>query len=344
MPNHTAVRILVVRLSHIGDCVLTLPMVSALRDSLEAHITWLVESPTDQLLRGHDAVDDLIVVRRGWSKRMSKIHELGKRLRARTFDLTIDPQSLTKSALPAWLSRTRQRIGFARPQGREIAPLLNNHLVPATKTHLVDRSLELAAVAGAETDTCRFDLPHDLIARNAVRDFLATHHLGCDFAVLNVGAGWPSKKWPPRCFGRVARHLGHGHQIPTVVTWAGEAERQDAEEIVSKSGGHAVMAPATSLLQLVALARAAKFFVGSDTGPLHIAAAADCPCVGLYGPTDPAKCGPYGDHHVVVTPPHWQELPGKARRLDCGPIQSISAESVLEACEQMLVGLIRRAA
>ena len=311
-------------------------MVSALRDHIHAHITWLVESPTDQILRRHDAVDDLIVVRNGWSSKLSKIVELRKRLRARKFDVVLDPQSLTKSALPGWFASAKRRIGFTKPHGRELALLLNNRLVSATTSHLVERSLELLQPLGIESPSVRFSFPHDEIAAGVIDDFLATQHLGCDFAVLNPGAGWPSKKWPTRWFGSVARHLGQQFQIPSVVTWAGPQEQAEAEEIVAKSGGHGVLAPSTSLMQFAELTRRAQFFVGGDTGPLHIAAACGTPCVALYGPTDPAKCGPYGSDHIVVGPSDWKELFGKARRNDVGPIRSIEVKQVTAACDEMV--------
>jgi ADP-heptose:LPS heptosyltransferase len=328
--------VLITRLSHIGDCVLTLPMVSALRDHRNVHTTWLVESPTDQLLRGHDAVDDLVVVRSGWSRRPAKVFELCKRLWSRKFDIVIDPQSLTKSALPAWFAHAKRRIGFAKPHGRELAPILNNELVTATTSHLVDRSLELLMPLGIDAPAIRFSLPRDEPASQAMDDFLATQHLGCGFAIINPGAGWPSKKWPARWFGCVARHLGQEHQIPSVVTWAGEVEREAANLIVDKSGGHGILAPATSLLRFAELTRKAKFYLGGDTGPLHIAAACGTPCVGLYGPTDPAKCGPYGPDHKVVCPPNWKELFGKPRRHDLGPIRAIDVAQVIESCDEMV--------
>jgi len=334
--NNIQLRVLITRLSHIGDCVLTLPMVSALRDHQNVHTTWLVESPTDQLLRGHDAVDDLVVVRSGWSSKPAKVYELRKRLRQNHFDIVIDPQSLTKSALPAWFARAKRRIGFARPHGRELAPILHNELVTATTSHLVDRSLELLIPLGVDAPAVRFSVPRDETASQAMDSFLATQHLGCGFVIINPGAGWPSKKWPARWFGSVARHMGQEYQIPSVVTWAGDDERAEAELIVEKSGGHGILAPSTSLMQFAELTRTSKFFLGGDTGPLHIAAACGTPCVGLYGPTDPAKCGPYGATHKVVCPPNWKELFGKPRRNDTRPIRSIEVAQVIQACDAMV--------
>ena len=142
-------RILISRLSHIGDCVLTLPILNTLRAHFpNAFLAWVVESPSDQLLNDHDALDHLIVLPRGWLKSISRVSQLRRELRSLCFDITVDPQSLTKSSVAAWLSGARRRIGFTRGVGRELAPSLNNELVRPKRTHVVDKSLELLAELG----------------------------------------------------------------------------------------------------------------------------------------------------------------------------------------------------
>ena len=151
--------------------------------------------------------------------------------------------------------------------------------------------------------------------------------------MINPGAGWDSKVWPAERYGEVARKLS----IPSVVAWSGDKERAWAEEIVAAAQGRAQLAPSTSLLELTDLVRRARLFVGSDTGPLHIAAAVGTPCVAMYGPTRPEVCGPYGEGHRVLQSRH--ESLGSSRKsagIASEAMLAITAEQVHAACEQLL--------
>jgi ADP-heptose:LPS heptosyltransferase len=334
--------VLICRLSHIGDCILTLPMVCALRGSFpDAQITWLLESPTDQLLGEHEAIDRLLVVRRGWLKSYAEIRRVREELRGANIDVALDPQGLTKSAVAAWLSGARRRIGFARGAAREIAPWLDNELVQPGRTHLVEKSLDLLVPLGVDRSRVAFDLPAYPEARQEIDEFVSRFHLGCGFAVINPGASWPSKQWPAARFGEVARLLGQRHRLPSVVVWAGAEERDLAEMVVAHSGGHSLPAPQTNLRELAELCRAASLFVSSDSGPLHVAAALGTPCVGLYGPTRPADCGPYGRGHVSVQAYYQSGSSRQRRRAPNDAMRAIDIETVAMACGELLA---RRAA
>ncbi len=336
MVNSSPLRVLITRLSHIGDCVLTLPLVCAIKDQLpNVHIAWVVEPPSDQLLADHRAIDEVVVVPRGWLKRPRDIRAVRRRIRELNVDLCIDPQSLTKSAAAAWFSGAAKRIGLERPDGRELAPALNNYLVGSAGRHLVNRTLGLLVELGiTQTQPC-FDLPVYEAADLEIEAFTINAHLGCEFIVINPGAGWPSKRWGPARYGQVARHLGQHYQIPSVVAYAGPRERDDAETVVKRSGGHAIMAPPTNLRELASLLRRSLFYLGGDTGPTHLAAALGKPCVALFGPTHPADCGPCGKQHIAVQAVHDQRR-GKARRHDTTAIQAIEPKFVIDACERML--------
>ena len=336
-------KILVTRLSHIGDCVLTLPMVCAIRDHLpNAHITWVVEKPTNQLLEGHDAIDELVVVPRGFLKQPRAVFALRRRLRELEIDVSIDPQSLTKSSIISFLGGVPRRLGLARPLGRELAPILNTELVSPGRPHLVDRSLDLLNALGIDSPGVRFSLPKNTAADATIEQFLRSAHLGCDFAVINPGAGWPSKQWQPKKFGAIARYLGQNYQVPTVVAWAGAAELQMAELIEQRSGGHAMLAPRTTLCELVSLFKRSLFYIGGDTGPMHMAAAVDTPCLGLFGPTLPENCGPYGLDGPTVgntDGPHttvqafYQDT---ERKTNDAAMKAIEVDMVTAACDEML--------
>jgi heptosyltransferase-1 len=329
-------RVLITRLSHIGDCVLTLPLACAIKDHQpDAFVAWIVEKPADQLLAGHRAIDKLLVVPRGFLKSPSALIGLRKRLRKLRCNIALDPQSLSKSAVLARLSGAPRRVGFKGRHGREIAPQLNNECIEPTSTHLLDRTLELLPALGIETPRPVFDLPVATDADTTTAEFIATSHLGCGFVVLNPGASWPSKQWAPRKFARVARHLGEKHRIPSLVTWSGEVEKAWAEQIVERSGGHALLAPSTNLRELASLLRCAHFFVGSDTGPLHVAAAVGTPCIGLYGPTRPEDSGAYGTDHLAVQAFH-QTGNRRTRKSSDIAMSAIDAERVIDACEEQI--------
>jgi lipopolysaccharide heptosyltransferase I len=332
----TQPRILIVRLSAIGDALHGLPVLVALRDAFpQAFLAWAIEGRAASLLEGHPALDELIALPRRWLKSPRTVLNLRRRLKAFRFDVTIDVQGLSKSAIAARLSGAPRRIGFAGAEGREISRWLNNELVLPTKTHVVDRNLELLGPLGVHNPQVRFEL-HDAPADAQTAEHIVAN-LGLErFAIINPGAGWPSKLWPTDRYAAVTRHLSAKHELPSLVVWANPAERQMAEQIVACSGGRAVLAPDTTLGQLAALARRAELFVGSDTGPLHLAGAVGTCCVGLYGPSPLDRNGPYGPQHVGLQK---IRLPGSSReRRQAGPesMQAISIADVCEACEQVL--------
>ncbi len=335
MPDAThEPRILITRLSAMGDCVLTLPLACALRDRYpNALLVWAVEPLTASLLSRHPAIDRLLVVPKGWLGSPHCIRILRDKLMSLHIDWAIDPQSLTKSCLLGWISGARRRIGFARPQGRELAPWVNTETVERGDTHIVDGMLKLLEPLGISAPSIRFDVPAPPDADTSVDQFLREAWLLGGFAVINSAASWPSKQWPAERLGRVARHLGEHHELPSVVTWAGERESRIAYEIVAKSGGHALPAPPTSLPQLTALLRRARLVIGSDTGPLHLAAAVGTPCVGLYGPTRVEKTGPYGARHVAIQAEGPIHANRKMRQRDDSAIRQISVEQVCAAVD-----------
>jgi heptosyltransferase I len=329
-------RFLICRLSAIGDTVHTLPVANLIKQRWpDAFVAWAVEQAAAPLVQGQRSVDETIVVPKGFLKSPIAIGRLWRRLRGLRFDVALDPQSLTKSAAIAWLSGARVRIGFRPPIGREFAPWLNSELVAPIHLHVVRRYLEVLRPLGvhASDDEVQFDLPIDPSGRASTERWLAA--VGCtgDFAVLNPGASWDSKVWPAERYVEVASRL----PLRSVVVWGGERERQWAEKIAAATQGRATLAPATSLLELAALVERGTLFVGSDTGPLHIAAAVGTPCVSIFGPTRAEVSGPFGKGHRVLQEAY--EPLGSARK-EAGRVSQamlqVSAEQVVEACEGIL--------
>jgi lipopolysaccharide heptosyltransferase I len=330
-------RILIIRLSAIGDCLHTMPVLCALRDKMPgAFLTWVVEGRSGDLLREHPALDELVIVPRGWLKSPRLVWQLRQKLRQLRFDIAIDVQGLTKSAVAAWLSGAPRRIGMKGVDGREISSWLNNELVEPQHTHIVDRNIELLKPLGIDVPAPRFGLPRTSLEESRAEQIVRTAEVTSGFAIINPGAGWPSKLWPAERFAAVARFLGHDHGLPSLVVWAGAKERAMAESIAAASEGHALMAPPTSLPELVSLARRARLFISSDTGPLHIAAAVGTPCVAMFGPMPAERNGPYGPGHITLQN---MRLEGNSRsRRTAGPesMLAISVDDVVKACSNAL--------
>jgi lipopolysaccharide heptosyltransferase I len=331
-------RILIVRLSAIGDVIHGVPVLCALREALpDAFIGWVVEGPSAELLEGHPALDALIRVPRGWLKWPREVWRLRQRLHELRFDAAIDLQCLTKSAIAAWLSGAPRRIGKAGEDGREFSRWLHNELTTAGGNHVIEHYVEMLRPLGIEASSVRFDFPEHAHAALAAERFMHTSGFAPrGFAVLNPGAGWPSKIWPAERYGELARCLFKAHGLPSVAVWGGAGELQLAERIVAASSGHARLAPPTSMTELGALCRRAALFVGSDTGPMHLAAAVGTPTISLHGPSRADWCGAYGPQNERLQVRYESGSSRQRRTADDSAMRAISVEMVTAACERLL--------
>ena len=330
-------RILIVRLSAIGDCILSVPVLNALRRKFpSARIGWVIERTASQLVQGHSALDDLFVVSKQTFQSPRKLWTLAAELRKWNPDTTIDLQGLTKSSLIAWLSGAKNRLGMHCDQfdGRELSCVLNNRLYQPDSKHIVERSLELLRLLGVNDTAISYDLPeHESDARFAQRT-RETLQLESRFAIINVGAGWVSKIWPSSRYASIAKHIGEHWGMPSLVVWSGEQEKGAANAVVADSAGNALIAPPTTLTQLCSLIRSASLFVGSDTGPMHLSVAVGTPTVGLIGPMPIERVGPLGSQHIGIQ--NARLLQSSNRKTDCSPMLSIESDQVVRACDQLL--------
>ncbi len=343
----TAPRILIVRLSAFGDCVLTLPMLCELRRLLpHAHIAWLTQSNCAPVIQGHPCLDEVIETPRGYLRSAREVSRLRNELRRRSFDVTIDPQSLLKSSIAAWFSGAPKRIGLSRPLGREGSTWLNNRRITPKATHIIERQKELLiplgfnySQLGGERDRVQsdveFQVPVDAEAEQMISAWRRAQGLDA-FLVFNPGAAWPSKCWPLNRYAEAAKNIMNSHGIPIVIAWGGKKEQTWAGELVEMAAGAAVMAPKTNLRELASLLRQAELAVGSDTGPLHLAEAVGIPCVGIYGPTRAEQSGPYGDHHVLLQKRYHEGTSRERRTAGNEAICLISSEELTSACQDIL--------
>jgi lipopolysaccharide heptosyltransferase I len=333
--NHhpTAPRILISRMSAIGDCILTLPVACALRDHFpDAYIGWVVEKRAAPMVRGHQALDAVIEIERGWFTSPSGIRSTRSVLREHNFEISIDCQGLTKSALAGYLSGAKQRIGFQGSSGGELSRVLNNVKVAPVFNHVTDRSLELLIPLEIHSPKVRWQLPLASAARSwAVRWRRSIR--ANKIAVLNPGATWPSKLWEADRFAATARYLRDRYAYHSVAVWGTFEERLMAEQIVACSGGAVSLAPDTDLHHLGALIETAHLFISGDTGPLHMAVAVGTDTIGLYGATKPGDSGPYGQ--IAIQNQVQRGSRKQRRKADNTAMRAIGVEHVCEVIDNI---------
>jgi heptosyltransferase-1 len=298
--------ILIVKLGAIGDVVHALPAAAALRRALPAAtLTWVVERGAAPILRAVTAIDRLIEIdTRNWRRHLLRretrraVNDRLGALRAHAVDVAIDMQGLLKSGLAAWASGAPRRVGFATSALREPASraFLTEQVDVDDAGHVIEKNLALVRHLGIDASgPYEFPIAVSAADEEAVRSRLPH----APFAVLNPGGGWPTKLWSAEAFGRLADALYEQHGLVSLVSF-GPGEETLARRVVAGAREGRAALFASTLPQFVVLARHARVFVGGDTGPLHLAAAAGAPIVGIYGPTDPARNGPFapGDETV----------------------------------------------
>jgi len=302
-------RILILRTSALGDVVHGLPVLNALRRHLPtAEIGWVVEAPFAPLLDGFReaaVLDRIFPVRlKTWRRSLTKsqtrreIRAVLGPLRAFRADVALDLMGNHKAGLLARLSGARRRIGLMRRERREPSSALwINEPVAARGDHAVERALSVLDGLEIPRETPDFGaamlLPETAAVRSA-RKALPALPPEAPLVLLCPGAGWGNKEYPPAWWGRVAARL---RDTVGAVIWipSGPGEEALGEAVARESAGAAAALGRIDLPTLAALMRQARLVLAGDTGPLHLAHALATPVVGVFGPTDPQRHGPYGD-------------------------------------------------
>jgi len=340
-------RIVLVRLSALGDIVHTWPLAEAIRTARpDAHVTWVVEAPFAPLVDGHPAVDLVIPTRsKAWrrspfdARTRHEIAVLKTRLRELEPDIALDPQGLVKSAFVTRWTRARRRVGLARPWRRELlAGLAYTECLPGSldHPHVVATNLALAAAVGAPVPAEPLPPDGTWLSRT-VADRPVPGGDGGPRAVLLAGVGQPHKGVSAETMGEVARRLS-ADALDVVVAY-GPGEQDQARRIVASSAGQARLAPPTDLLELVRLLDASRVVVGGDTGPMHLAASLGVPTVGVFLASDWRRNGPLGPHTAVVAGS--ASAGGAVRptgRARSEAVRSVSADDILAAVAEVLRG------
>ena len=354
-------RVLIVRLGAMGDVVHALPAVAMLRSALpEAHLGWVVEQRWRELLcapgtalagprvPGRPLLDELhLVDTRAWRKRpfspavRSEFLSALGRMRRHRYDCALDFQGAIKSALLARLSGAKLALGFRQPRESH-ARWLYALAVETHAAHVIDQNKELVRTVllqmGNSSEAALLPpgaalLPTDPESEARISSVLDTRSLSrTPIAILNPGAGWAAKQWAPARYAELAVRLS-ARGLPSVINY-GPGEKDLAEEVAAASSGRALALP-TTLSEFIALARRAHLFVGGDTGPMHLAALLGVKTVALFGPTDPARNGPYWPATRVLRDPASITSYSHKRTVDAG-LERLSVEQVLAEIEPLL--------
>ena len=337
----------------MGDILHALPAVTALRMAHpEWVIDWVVEPMWSALLTAQPGtsrdtgassprqplVDRIhFAATRKWrhnllqSETRREIGALRRALKQEQYDAVIDFQGALRSALIARMARSRRYIGEARPR-EAVAKLLFNERVKTRGIHVIEQDMELAAaVAGDEICPVQPMLPFDPAAE-AWADALMREGEQGPAVLINPGAGWGAKRWPAERYADVARALlNRGCRI---FVNAGPGEVTLTDTVVKRTGGGA-QSLLCSVEQLIAITRRVSLAIAGDTGPLHLACALGRPVVGIYGPTDPGRNGPFGTPFRVLRSPESRRDHSRRSEPEAG-LMTISSEEVLLAVEELL--------
>ena len=280
-PRVSPLHILVVRLGSMGDVIAALPAVASLKHSIpHSKITWVIDPKWSLLLEGNPYVDSVLHLDR---RTFTGLRNAWRQLRSSRFDFAVDFQGLVKSALVATLARPERIFGFNAAYARESpASWFYSTKVPIRSYHAVERNLDLAAAAGASNILRTFPLPPGERQAELPEG---------DFVLASPLAGWGAKQWPVEYYTKLSEKLRRECGMPLVL---------DAPYPLHVQG---TLSHVSTLAGLIYATRRATAVVGLDSGPLHLAAALGKPGVAIYGPTDPARHGPFGGSISMLRSP-----------------------------------------
>ncbi len=342
--TNTIRRLLIVRISAMGDVLHTLPAVAALRLAWpDTRFSWVVEERWADLVR-YARVDRLGTItpivdqvhtvhfnhwRRNWTSLSTWQQLLGgvRELRAAHYDAAIDFQGAARSALLARFSAAPSIFGFAQPR-ENVASMFYTRAVLTGAKHVIAQNFALASAA-AHYPLQPAPIYFDYKGSGAKLD---TNSRSA-YVVLNPGAGWGAKQWPAERYGEVARRLASELQLRCLIN-AGPDDGELVRAAQTASAGCA-QPISCSPAELIDVVKNASLFIGGDTGPMHLAAMMGVPVVAIFGPTDPARTGPFATRSIVLRNPESRTTLSHQPAPDSAMLQ-ITAEDVVAAAVQLL--------
>lgn len=348
-------RILIIRLSSIGDVIRTIPAVHALRESYpRANISWVVEEKARDILLDQIEIDDVIVFqRKRWGRgilnpltflrTIREVYQFIKELRDKHFDVAFDFHGILKSGLMSYLSGTKERVGYERGFCKEWNYLFNNRRVNP-RSHRISRfERNFALIGFMGVDEVRGGVRIDVSQEDVdyVDQFLGKRDQEVSGLLIAIHPGTspttPYKRWPPERYGALADRLVEELGASILFTW-GPGEKPMVDEVRAQMRRDSMVAPeTTSLKQLAEIFRRCSLYIGGDTGPMHIASLVETPVVGIFGPTDPIVNAPYeGTPHIMVR----KDVPcSPCRNTGCKHrecMNMVSTQDVFDAAKTLL--------
>ncbi len=291
-----SMRILIVKLSSIGDIIHAMPAAAAIRRALpDSHISWVAETRSAEILRGCPIIDELIEIDTRSMRGGKVIDEIvldmtrqASAIRKHKYDVAIDLQGLLKSGVIAKISGAKKRWGFSKSGLREPASrfFLTDTVEIGPRTHIIRKNLRLASAATEIAyDDATLEFPIATDDRHRTEADSIINEVGNKFVVLNPAGGWVTKLWHAEKFGQLADAIWEETGMVSVITTAPN-ETALAQTVAENSRSGKLLLSQPSLKGFYELAKRASIYVGGDTGPTHLAVAAGAPVVGLFGPTE----------------------------------------------------------
>jgi len=322
-------KILIVKLGSIGDVVNTLPLVNVLKDSGRVkELAWLIEPKSYPLLEGHSSVDRFLLFRR--TAGLAGVKRALGEIRYFRPDMVIDLQRILRSSFFTFFSGCPRRLGFDRRRSKEFSWLFTNMKIPPADPvrHMVLQYLEFATYLGIEWSELKFVIPVKRLHREEAKKLLPAKALTDGFFALNIGASKPANRWPREHWKALVRLL-LGRTARSVILTGGRDDLVRAEFISGEFAAEARfknLVGRTTLKQLGGLFSLSETVVSADSGPMHIASALGTRTIGLFGPADPRRTGPFNHPHLNL-----------CAREDCSPcrenescMREISPEAVYD--------------
>lgn len=342
-------KILITRLSAIGDVIHALPVAYALRKKYpNAQIDWLVEAKAYPLVKLNPYLDNVILLpRKEWREMLNNdvvrtvksFINFFKKMKKKKYDINLDLHGLFKSALSSFLIKPELRLGPA--DGRELSTFFYQAKIdiPEQTLHKVERNLHLAASLGAKTEQINYGLKMTPVIKSRVSRLFERENIDQNkkLVVLNPFTTWESKNWFLDRYFKLANELiKNGYYV--IFTGA-RSDKETIDNFISvDENSYSNLAGKTDLQELTEVYNRADLYIGGDTGPTHLAAAVELTVISLMGPTSPETHGPYGEGHTVIQDNSlecircWDRK--CSRKMQC--MKSISVEQVLRISKKKL--------
>jgi len=341
--------ILVIRLSSLGDVLMSIPAVVAIRNTFpNARISWLVEGSVSELIASQGFVDNTIEFpRHGIVRAIKKSDPVRvfnetnvfiKRLRKERYDIIADFHGIIKSAILSLIARGERRIGFGKIYAKEKSHLFYREHVTGDdrRLHKVERNMLIARYLGVNGNAPEINLAVPYDAESYIEDFFLQTCIDAPVFAVNPFSSRGSlfKRWNIKRYGELIKRICNEIGAKVIILW-GPGEKKEAEHLKMLAGDRAFLACPTSVPQLYALLKRVDMYIGGDTGVMHLAVFAGKPVVAIFGPTDIGINAPYGENHILVR----KDLPcSPCKNKNCEDrrcLDNITVDEAFEAVSRM---------